>query len=1447
MTANPLVSGPVSGPEDPFAGIDLLSDGAGLVNAVQGGSWVEAAVNGVSLAADVASAVINPLGTLFAGALGWVLNHLQPLKGWLEELTGSASEVQGASQTWANIQGQLQSSAQDLADSVNGKLADQTSVSVDTYKQVMYSAAEHIDMAGQLAGAISAGLTIASTIVQFVHDLVVEALKMIAEAIGAAITPWAIGDVVKNAARKGAELLPKTESLVRSFRKLTELVDKIKGIFAKIKNALANLARRVVNMPPGVAAALQRARNQIDNAAKSADDLLNRLRNKIGLGPNNAATRPGVCGAGGEPVDLASGQWFVEQVDLALEGVLPLLLKRVHASGYRIGRSFGPSWATLLDERLEVNDDGTLDYVRGDASLLVYDPPFDGAVTLPHYGPDMWALRRVDGGFAITDPITGIQRTFVAHDADRAFLRDLVDRRGNWMRIARDGLGQPQSLTHSAGYRVRFGWEDRRIGAIWLDDPASGDPQLIRQFGYTDGHLTSDWNSSKKLMSFEYDEYGAVTVWTDRVGLRYENRYDALGRVTSQGTPSDRSQSFVFEYSDPAPDGSHVTTVIDAYGNRHEYHYDERDRPVREVDALGNVTLKTFDERDRLLTLTDALGHTTSFEYDADGRTTAVLRADGTRAALEFDEAGNPIVYTAPDGARSRQVFDAAGRVLESTDPLGNTTRYEYGADGTLTGVVDPLGHRTAVVCDAGGLMVETTDASGATTKLVRDAFGRVTEMVDALGGVTRFAFTSEGLLWKRVGPNGHAEFWAHNAEGSVVSYRDAAGRTTHYEYGPFEVMTARVEPDGSRYEFGYDLNSQLTSVTLGSLVWTYERDPEGRIVAETDFDGHRTEYVLDPLGQPLLRTTEAGTVAHAYDAMSRLVRRSVGDDVISERHYDAAGRLVRATSPDTALVRTYDQTGRLLTESIDDATVSWEYDAAGQVVGRTTPAARLDNRFSPTGGLVGIDLDGHDLAIQRDPLGRERVRTMAGLSVSSDWTPGGDLMRREVRPDAAAERWQVSYRFNPAREPVEIHDTAVGATRIGLDSAGRVTTLRGAHDEQYRYDGQGKLADARWGRDAESEGARAYAGTQVTRAGRDQFTYDRAGRLVRRRRSLLSGGVKEWTFTWDVDDQLTHVTTPTGDTWRYRYDPTGRRIAKERLDGQGGIAERVRFVWDEATLVEQTVGVPGEPQTTTTWAYDGLIALAQMVTRADPTEGHSPNRWTDARVDAEFYSIVTDVVGAPVRMYDEAGDLAWRSDRSLYGWTPASDGLVPLRFPGQYDDAETGLHYNLFRFYDPDTGRYLSPDPLGIDPGPDPRGYPTNPLASIDPLGLHRVSQQDAFEWMIANHGDMPRPRPKGMQSHHGVMSAWMRKNVPGYKADEWPAVLMNNNPAHNATRGVYNTWRAQMKTAMGGKFDWTKVSAADIDALARDMFRAAKTPPDVVESYFNAFYEQLGKVTLG
>ncbi|MFF5435847.1 restriction endonuclease fold toxin, partial [Streptomyces griseofuscus] len=243
------------------------------------------------------------------------------------------------------------------------------------------------------------------------------------------------------------------------------------------------------------------------------------------------------------------------------------------------------------------------------------------------------------------------------------------------------------------------------------------------------------------------------------------------------------------------------------------------------------------------------------------------------------------------------------------------------------------------------------------------------------------------------------------------------------------------------------------------------------------------------------------------------------------------------------------------------------------------------------------------------------------------------------------------------------------------------------------------------------------YQGTRITRAGNIRYEHDALGRITLRQKTRLSKKPDTWHYTWDTEDHLTSVTTPDGTHWRYSYDPLGRRTAKHRLADDGEtVLERVTFTWDGTTLCEQTTTSSSLPNPVTlTWDHQGLRPLSQTerITAADAPQ---------QEIDSRFFAIITDLIGTPTELIDEQGNITWRTRSTLWGttaWATDSTTYTPLRFPGQYYDPETGLHYNHHRYYDPHSGRYITPDPLGLLPAPDPIGYVHNPHTHSDPLGL--------------------------------------------------------------------------------------------------------------------------------
>ncbi|MEU6959035.1 RHS repeat-associated core domain-containing protein [Streptomyces chrestomyceticus] len=1039
---------------------------------------------------------------------------------------------------------------------------------------------------------------------------------------------------------------------------------------------------------------------------------------------NNTRTADNVNSGGSDPVDMASGKMFLPQTDIVLPGALPLVFSRRVESGYRAGRWFGPSWSSTADQRLEIDEQGIV-FVSEDGLCLSYDFPEPGQSVLPVRGPRRPLVRTLQGDWSIHDPETGHTRYFSDHAPGLALLDEISDRNGNRISFEYDEAGAPTDICHSAGYRLRLATDGDRITSLALAaaNLDGSDCELI-QYGYTNGNLAEVTNSSGLPFRFAYDDRGRVVSWTDTNDRRYDYEYDARDRCVAEGGESGHI-ALRFTYAEKSPDtGLATTAVTDSNGHVTRYFIDEQLQVVAEIDALGQVTRTERDKFGRPTTVIDPLGRVTSFTYDEAGRLTAVTRPDGSRSSTVYNDMGEPATIIAPDGATWHQEYDVRGNRTAVTDPSGAVTRFTYDYQGHLATVTDALGNTTEIRCDSAGLVTAVIDPLGNATHYDRDAFGRVTSITDPLGETAQFKWNTEGKLVARSHPEGTQETWTYDGEGNCTQHEDAIGGITTFEYGHFDQLSARTGPDGVRYEFSHDAHLRLVRVTNPQgLSWDYEYDPLGRLLTESDFDDRAITYSHDPAGQLVSRTNALGqTVEFTYDVLGNVTERNAAGKV-TKYCYDQVGRLCRAEGPDATLTYTHDVLGRVTSETVNGRRLSFEYDFLGRRTRRVTPSGSVSTwTYDAAGRRVQHGAAGRVFNFTHDAANRETSRTLAeGPNLSQTWSAGGRLASQTLIDDASSTVQRRRYTYRADGHLTAIDDYLAGTRAFTLDPVGRVTAVN-AHNwrETYAYDEAGNQVNADWPSkhpSTHARGERSYTGTLINRAGKVHFEHDAQGRVTFRRKTRLSKKPDTWAFRWDAEDHLTEATTPTGEVWRYLYDPLGRRIAKQRISAdRQTLVEQVHFVWDGSTLAEQTVVREGASASiSTVWDYDGLRPIAQSECK---NVADAPQE----EIDRRFFAIVTDLVGIPTELVDERGSIAWRARATLWGsvtWTRSSTAYTPLRFPGQYFDAETGLHYNVHRYYDPDTARYLSPDPLGLSPSPNPATYVDNPHAWSDPLGL--------------------------------------------------------------------------------------------------------------------------------
>ncbi|MFY3328331.1 RHS repeat domain-containing protein [Vibrio fluvialis] len=374
-------------------------------------------------------------------------------------------------------------------------------------------------------------------------------------------------------------------------------------------------------------------------------------------------------------------------------------------------------------------------------------------------------------------------------------------------------------------------------------------------------------------------------------------------------------------------------------------------------------------------------------------------------------------------------------------------------------------------------------------------------------------------------------------------------------------------------------------------------------------------------------------------------------------------------------------------------------------------------------------------------PSGQEQTRaTEQGFSLHHQWSETGLLLAQQLGTNGDSLR---QYQYDALDRLVGINDAKRGQSRFSLNANGQVQAVRQqktwesqqrfvhlfGYDSELNINQQGfateygdsdsnvvSLDDARVKRQS-----RQYdkAG-RVLDTGRFRYHYDRCGRVVEKTEYKDGFRPKTTRFVWNGDDRLTHIELPDGGRYRYRYDPLGRRVAKECLSTQ----RITEYLWDGANIVQhsqktadgsviQEIEYLYEPET--------FRPLAQVAHKANQA--------------SQLHYIVTDHAGTPQELCSENGDVVWQGEQVLWGHYQQRNTLpnhgfrenaqndelyCDLRYQGQIEDRESGLYYNVNRYYDADSGQYLSPDPIGFAGGLRPQAYVHNPYDFVDPLGLN-------------------------------------------------------------------------------------------------------------------------------
>ena len=671
--------------------------------------------------------------------------------------------------------------------------------------------------------------------------------------------------------------------------------------------------------------------------------------------------------------------------------------------------------------------------------------------------------------------------------------------------------------------------------------------------------------------------------------------------------------------------------------------------------------------------------------------------------------------------------------------------------------------------------LIETQDAEQRRIQLSYNNEDQISRLQTASGKHWHYGYTHHQKLAQINRPNASQESQVYDRHGNLTKYTDANGVVWQLKYGAFDLLIEKIDGEGHVWRYDYDKDSLKLSKVINPKgeQYTYAFNADGQVEVETDFAGNIWHYTYDANGAlNTLTDGEGHQTQYTYNANGQLIQLSTVDDVISYT-YDNAGRVTQIQSTDSTLTYVYDINDRVIEESQNSHKIYRTFDDINQTVTRVLYPAGQDKpittrfKYNNLGELVELQLPNWENESQQTDIQEKEVHTLhflyddEGNEISRQSNLGFILnqqfneMNLPIRQRAGYEpthhfdsqalkqtgidsptfaELNRTYQYDKALNTIAANDE-IESLRFVVNGNNQIIQVVNQYQtrENYHYDQNGYISrqyiqadDYRYHDDHHGQikidNLDLYQqGNKLNRIGNDYYSYDKAGRLVKK--TAIKDGFRGKTlyYRWNANNQLESLTNEWGEVWYYKYDALGRRIEKACPQRN----TKTTYLWDGDQVAYQETEKHGKTESLRHCIFNGweLIAQQDNYFKTDLRNHHKT--WTQATNYA-----VCQPNGQPLALFNPQGKRTWRkAPNSLWGlpllesWeSKQTEPLNPnLLFAGQYFDQESGLAYNRFRYYDPQSGCYLKSDPIGLAGGETPYAYVHNPMGWVDPFGLAR------------------------------------------------------------------------------------------------------------------------------
>jgi RHS repeat-associated protein len=947
------------------------------------------------------------------------------------------------------------------------------------------------------------------------------------------------------------------------------------------------------------------------------------------------------------------------------------------------------------------------------------------------------------------------------------------------------------------------------------------------------GQRTSATNPLGQTTSYTYDTAGRLSSQTEPGGLVTTYAYDQRGRITSISAAGETTR-----YSYTASGQLESATLPNGYSV--SYQYDAAQRLIASTDNRGNRTSYTLDGmgnrvREQISDASNNIAYATSLVVNSLNRVSAITSGQGASQGTTqygFDANGQAVSQTDPLSQTTTQTLDALRRPTATTLPDNSSTQTAWTALGELASAKDPKGITTSYQRNAWGEVLSETSPDSGTQSYTRDAAGNIASKTDALGKTTTYTRNALGQVTGITLSDGSTQTLAYNPAGYLVQMTDASGSTvyTRDALGRILQKTQAVNdnpanPSSYTTAYTYHPGGQLASIRYPSGLQVFYRLGTGTQV------GQITQVDVQ----------EPGANQRVLPFVTNLTYTALGQPKAWNWNCLTGNGSTAQATPCDAASRSFDANGRMVTNEF----ASYSYDVAGRITGLT------QNLWALQAAVPEVPATATTPAIPAVPA--------SYYSVPLSWTAGYDNRDRLTsfsRPGASTQ-----YSYDPNSNRLSSTDTTTSDTDLDGDFDSSDLQLSTAQSLAIANDSNRLLG---WSQTNTTKRLNA-KGQPITSTTSSQVNYglDAAG-------NLTSDGLR--SFSYDASNRLSQVQVGDDDEASkviYLHNAAGQRVFKSEPQVAQTAPSEEQLGTDFITWLKKNFGwlfAQAQQNATLGQSYvyaDGPLNSYNLLGEygnggsksagrmeyiyLPPSTGSGQATETGTAQliglykNNRFYAVHTDHLGTPRQITDDTNKVVWQWAYSAFGDNKPTGILkattnpraaitnqpklltatnpsfaVNLRFPGQYWDDESKLSYNYFRNYQPNQGRYVQADPIGLEGGWNRFGYVGgNALWAIDPIGLDWYRPSNSTQDFVVGRRGHPIVPPGG------VISRTIEQCVPagrtfGQIHDARVEQLVN--------QGVPD-WRANIPTMPGAYRDAvvqeTSISLQKLDKAIRNLYR--------------------------